>query len=265
VPHDLWGQPFRAQARETKYPFDDTATLVTDTNLSLPQDLFVDAKIALPNTWTLIGLTKVEITNNTIIFSFGNENEPALATATTAVPTTASLLIIRDVFNRVVGHVVIQPAVLEVLRTWPLGAHLFPADSANFVVSCVVPGVPRQFAGFYVGNTVFADDIYLLGSDGVVVTIKDNMLQIDVTGDPLFRRRACLAAGTAFVTPVFLRTINGIRPDDRGAFNLIVAPAAKGKTIARIDPRGNNTLLITAAGGDESSAKQVEIAMLDRV
>ena len=58
-------------------------------------------------------------------------------------------------------------------------------------------------------------------------------IRVDVVGDPLFKRRV---SPESFVTPSFIKSINGIEPDDKGDFKIAVGTYLANDTILRIYP-----------------------------
>lgn len=247
MPADLWGQPFRAQALATNYPFDDRATLETTSGLLLTPDLFVDAQVAVPGTWAVLGLVGLDIALTTVTFRVGNADLPTAASAELDLSDPAEILPLVDALGRVAGHLVLNLQAVAPLQTWPTGSYAFDPGTADFVASVVTPLPPRGLDAFQVGAALLADDVYVLGDNGVVLTAGSGGFRVDVVGDPLFRRRDCLAAG-GFTTPSFLRSVNGLGPDARGGFVLVATAAARGSTILRIDPAGDDAIAVSAAG-----------------
>lgn len=248
MPADLWGQPFRAQAVATNYPFDDRATLEADSGLLLSPDMVLDARLSVPGVAGRLGLTSVGVTLESATFVVGNADLPAAASGTFDPRDPPEVLPLADPLGRPAGQLVLNPPAVAPLQAWPPGTHTFADGAAEFVASAVEPLPAAGLEGFAVGGVLLADDVVVLGHNGVAASAAGDSLRLDVTGDPLFRRRACLDAGE-YTTPAFLRTINGAGPDARGGFLLVVAPTSKGATVLRIDAGGPDTLVFSAAGG----------------
>ena len=89
----------------------------------------------------------------------------------------------------------------------------------------------------------------IIGDNGVVVTQDANdseVIRIDIVGDPLFLRQNCTEV-ERFVTPNFIRTINGCPPDADGNFHITVGNHQNAETIVRIYAE-DGVLVIRAIG-----------------
>jgi hypothetical protein len=97
-----------------------------------------------------------------------------------------------------------------------------------------------------------AADVWLIGEDGVVLRKDENAIRVDIVGDPLFKRKLCTTTGgniELFVTPNFVRTVNGIKPDEYGNFTITANNELAGDTILRIYPdAANNVVKIEFVG-----------------
>ena len=252
---ESWGRQFRSQMGNTPYPFDDQATLTTADGLTLSQAAIADALIAPVGTWSQVALTQIVTSLGTATLWVGDELHAQVASVTIdprGAPTQAGLF---DTSGRPAGFFRFNPAAAGELQTWPDGTHKFPAGTANFIVSVVVPTPEVGIRGIRVGTTVFTDDVYLAGIFGVVLNVDKRLASYDINaiavnaiGDPLFVRRDCLASGS-FTAPSPLLTINNVGPGIHGEYLLLPAGFLKGGTALRIDPQGTDTLVVSVAGG----------------
>ena len=98
---------------------------------------------------------------------------------------------------------------------------------------------------------VLYGDIWLTGEQGAVITEDtedpppdSRVVRIDLVGDPLFKRYLCNETVTQigggdidlFGTKSYLKTINGIPPDEHGNFTITVGSNEADGPIVRIYP-----------------------------
>jgi hypothetical protein len=81
-------------------------------------------------------------------------------------------------------------------------------------------------------NNTVSGEVWLVGENGVVVRTEGKNIRVDVVGDPLFKRKV----DNSFVTPRFIKTINGIPPDEYGDFKIVSGSYMAGDTILRVYP-----------------------------
>lgn len=228
---------WRDEQAGSKYPFADDASLVASTGLTLDQAIFLDAVVYPIGGGPRVYLTKVAARGTrTVTISIGTQNGAALASASFDPLEPPSELNLFDALGRPAGLLVSTPDRLAAFQTWPFGDHDF-GQNAEFVSSCVIPMPAPGLRGLLLEDgTLFTGDVWIVGEDGVVVR-KDGegVIRIDLVGDPLFRRRLC-EPNDLFATPRFIKTINGVPPDDRGTFLLTVNSELAGDTILRVYP-----------------------------
>ena len=82
----------------------------------------------------------------------------------------------------------------------------------------------------------------------------DDVIRVDIVGDPLFRRQLCFPIDL-FKPPGFVKTINGCRPDAAGNFNLTVGGHINDETIMRVR-KTDSGLTIEAVGSTIQQAAQ---------
>lgn len=249
MPTEIWGREFREQNLVSKYPFNDSAGLISDSGLMFGSDVLVDAVLHPIGAFASLSLTAIESAAAGVVIWIGNEDEPRLASCALdprAVPTGGMLI---DAYKRQAGYFAFNPDSTRSLQTWPFGVHAFREGDAEFVASCIVPTPEACVRGFVdAAGTLLTDDVWIIGDGGVQASYEGPYTtRLNAVGDPLFRRRSCLDSGS-FTAPTYLKTINGVGPDARGGFLLAPAGVTRGRTILRIDPRGTDTLVVSLAG-----------------
>lgn len=253
---DLWGRQYREENQAPRYPFADQATLLTADGLAFGPDVLLDASLYPAGAGAVLALTSVVVSPDarTVTLWVGDEANTQRASAAFDPIGPPASLPVTDPQGRPAGLLVADPLVLTALAGWPAGTHTFPAGSADFVASCVIPTPEAGLRALVTPDgTVFSGDVWLVGQDGVVLSYSGGNIRVDVVGDPLFTRRAC-APGGLFTTPNFLRSLNNVGPDLYGNFNLIPAPATWGQTALRITPEGTDTLRVSVAGPAAATA-----------
>lgn len=235
---------WRDEQAGSKYPFADGASLAASTGLVLDPSIFLDAVVYPIGGGPRVYLTRVSARGTrTVTLVVGTQNGAALASAEFDPLDPPSELNLTDALGRPAGMIVSTPDRLAAFQTWPFGDHDF-GQSAEFVSTCVVPMPAPGLRGLLLEDgTLFTGDVWVVGEDGVVVREDGTgVIRIDLVGDPLFRRRLC-EPNDLFVTPRFVKTINGVEPDERGNFLLTVNSELAGDTILRLFPTDDGKAL----------------------
>lgn len=239
----------------TKYPFADSATLSNSEGDFIGETIFLDAIFYPIGGTERIYLSQVVVTNDQATLIIGDENTDTLASATFNLVAPPDELRFTDSFGRPAGLIVSESNRLATFQSWSLGTHLFDNTQTEFAARVAVPTPEIGVRGIILeDDTVFADDIWIVGDDGVVVrhetltvakegftdeTETLEIIRVDVVGDPLFRRRLC---ANVFETPRFLRTItfqHGSEevvcgPDELGDMKVSVGSQDTPDTVLRI-------------------------------
>lgn len=246
----------RNEADYSQYPFADDATLVTATGLALDPDAIIDAIAYPPGATAGVRITSILRATGSVVLSIGDRLAANLAT--TAFDPAAPPSILRlFAGTRPAGILVVDPVRLAAFQAWPLGLHTFAVGAAEFVASAVVP-TPASLGvtAIKVGDVAVSGDVWLLGKDGVTLSITNNAIRIDLTGDPLWARRGCQEAGV-FTAPRLLKTITVIDPvgvqttvvpDVHGMIHLLVSDVYAADTTLRIAADGTDGVKISVAG-----------------
>lgn len=231
---------WRDEQSDSKYPFSDNSSLIGTGGIEIEKDLILDAIIYAIGTDAPLYITS--ITAEARLVTITIQNAAATTTITGSVDPfggTDSIPLI-DSYGRPAGLLVCDAERITRLRSWPLGTFLFE-NTAEFVASVVVPLPENYVSGFKLPDgSVVTGEVWFVGETGVVVRKDtDNTIRFDIVGDPLFKRKICQAAGepvNLFVTPNFIRKINGIGPDVHGNFFITVNNELAGDSILRVYP-----------------------------
>ncbi len=238
---------WRDQQGPTRYPFADGASLTALSGTALEPDLFADAALYPAGGLERQYLSRIVVGTRQVTLSVGDGRVTERASVRFDPLDPPDLLELNDGHDRPAGVLVSEAARLAVFQTWPSGEHRFRPEATEFVASCVVPVPQTGLLGFETEDgTLFTGDVWLVGEDGVVLRFVDGALRIDVVGDPLFRRRLCSPLNL-FPTPRFVRTINGMRPNELGEFQIVSGGELASDTILRVYPDGDE-LVIEAVG-----------------
>jgi hypothetical protein len=224
----IWSPDYRDENRDSRYPFADDATLVTSSGLALDPATFLDASVYPIGGSARAALTAIEVSNRLIRFWVGDGDNPRRASGEFDPLRPPETIHLMDPFGRPAGLLLANPILLAASQVWSIGTHAFPAGTAEFVASCVIPTPEIGVRGFLTADgDLLTGDVWWVGENGVVVRDDEGVVRIDVVGDPLFARRLCYPLGL-FATPRFVRTINGIPPGPDGNFRIIVGIEAIG-------------------------------------
>jgi hypothetical protein len=232
------------------YPFGDNASLVAaDETAEFFSTTFIDASIYPIGSVAGVRLTKIIVgTGRTATVYIGDEDTDELASGTVDIVAPGSEVILKDTNQRPAGVLVSAPNKLAIFQSWSPGTYLF--SKATFTASVVIPVPAIGVRGFLVGDSespeLFYGDAWIVGENGAVVRKDGTAIRVDFVGDPLFRRRLCDDAGS-FLTPTFLKTINGVKGDAEGNFSLTVAAISADDTVLRVTPNDNGCT-ISAVG-----------------
>jgi hypothetical protein len=227
---------WRDENRNRKYPFSDTATLVSDDSLELPEAAFFDARLYPVGGGARQHLSAVIVDVGVLTFEVSDEVR-VRGTGEFSQVSPEETIFLFDGYGRPAGVLVCDPDQLSTLLGWAPGRHAFSVAASEFVSSVVVPVPERNVSAFVLqSEDAFFGDVWLVGGDGVVLREDGaDVVRVDVVGDPYYTRRACDKEPTAVYTPRFLKRINGMRPDALG--NFIFSPgSAREDNVLRIEP-----------------------------
>jgi hypothetical protein len=226
-------QEWRDQNVSSKYPFSDNASL-TNGAVTLPKSLFTDARVYAIGALGRVYLSRIKTSVNSVEIWFGDDNTQELAVGRfelTAVPDNLPLV---DPYGRPAGILVSSVAQLATLASWGSSEITFTADQTELTATAVVPTPEIGVRGFIVEGELFTGDVYLMGEQGVYLTLQDGDIRVDIIGDPRAKARFCEQLFD-YKAPRLIRTINGYRPDRYGEFKLVACANIATDTALRIE------------------------------
>lgn len=236
---------FRDEQADSKYPFADTATLRTaDEGFELPRDGIIDAAIYAINSGARAYLSRVIVGGNNVTLVIGDESNINIAQVTYS-PLSApenGHLYLQDVYGRPAGILIMTEQCLALLGGWPVKEHVFSLNDAEFVSSLVIPANESCVRAIQSedGLNFLTGDVWLIGGAGVVVRQEsEEVIRIDINGEPLFKRLLCEGGDEPYAPGPFLQTINGCGPDEYGNFNITAMGQETPDTVLRIYPDKN--------------------------
>lgn len=223
---------WRDSNRDVRYPFADTATLVTRNGFRLPPELFLDGCLYPVGAQAGLYVTAVVVAGQNVTLRVGDAQESNRAEATFSVLEAPEVLAFRDRYGRPAGILVADPAALPLLASWGDGTHAFFPEATPLAASALIPLPDPGLQGIVVEGELLTGDLWLVGGTGIALRWDGDAIRIDAVGDPLFQRRSC--GGAEFPTPRFLRTLNGLPPGDAGGITITTGSRLAGDTILRI-------------------------------
>ena len=217
-----YGQEWRDEHKSTKYPFCDRCSLTTADNLVIDKEAIYDASFYIVNWNSRLFITSIEISSGLVTEAtiyVGSSSNARAASAVVDVSDIGPLLVFNDTLGRPAGIMVVDPIAMAFIQTWPIGEHMF-RENAELIPSVITP-MPSSVVSS------------LRDTNDLVLRMEGESIRVDVVGDPLFKRRV---SPESFVTPRFIKSINGIEPDDQGDFKIAVGTFLADDTILRIYP-----------------------------
>lgn len=235
----------------TKYPFTDTASLVNIDGVTIDPDLFDDARVYPVGGSVGMYLSSVTVSALGLFFEVADPVAGVLATGgylfANSTPREIALF---DQYNRPAGILVSTVAKLDAARGhYPLGVTAFTQAQAEFAPTAAIPIPNTGLRGIVLDDGGFlSGDIFLVGSDGIVLSVVDGQLRVDIIGDPYALINACAKEG--FTAPAFcgLKTINGIPPNQQGDWKFTVGGNLSQTTIIRISQDDSGNVGLQALG-----------------
>ncbi|NBX75715.1 MAG: hypothetical protein EBQ92_04110 [Proteobacteria bacterium] len=226
---------FRDDYRNSQYPFSDNASRISNEyRRVIAPGTFIDALLYPIGAISNVYLSQIDITAKFATFSLADVRRRALAVAVVDLLNAPDLIYFYDSYSRPAGTIVTSPLSLSQFSAWELGTHTFNLKQTEFVASCIKIPVNNGVQGFSTETgELFAGDVYLLGENGITLTVADDVITVNAVGDPLYRRIECLPTAK-FIPPSFFLTINGCPPDQYGNFNITVGDNITEDTIIRV-------------------------------
>lgn len=243
---------WRNNNERVRYPFQDNTSLRSTNDIVFPQDLFDDARLYIIGAGPDMHMSRVSLSVSLVqIFFADDSNEMASASFDPASPPDN--LDVIDNFGRPAGILVSSAQRLSSLfGIFPPGDSIFESETTRFAASVVVPmphvgvrAITTEDGGFH------ANEVWLVGTDGIVLSVEDGSIRVDVVGDPYALLRACEEDDVPVDPLCGIKTINGIGPDENGDFKLTIGSNEALQNVLRIEQDGSiDTVLksVTAKG-----------------
>lgn len=241
---------FRDEQDDSRYPFKDTATLRSDSNLDIGRSTFIDAVIHAINGLSAIHISSIVVTTQNVTIWLGDSSVTKICKAefpAFGAPEITELTL-SDMYGRPAGLFVVDSVEISKFAGWPQGAHTFRPRATEFVSTVVIPAQePGVRAVLPPTAELMTDDIWLIGDQGVVVRAEgEHVIRVDIVGEPLFQRFLC-GPLNKFTPPQFVKTINGCPPDEYGNFTITATNLSAKDAALRVYPE-NNALKIDLLG-----------------
>lgn len=241
---------FREEQSDSRYPFKDTATLLSDTGLDIGRATFIDAVIHTINGLSAVHVSSVVVTTQTVTIWLGDSSVSKICKAEFPAigATEITELTLSDTYGRPAGLFIVDSVEISKFAGWPQGTHTFRPRATEFVSTVVIPAQePGVRAVLPPSEELMTDDIWLIGDQGVVVRAEgEHIIRVDIVGEPLFRRFLC-GPLNKFDPPQFVKTINGCPPDIYGNFTITATNLSAADAALRVYPE-NNALKIDLLG-----------------
>lgn len=243
-------QDWRNSNMNVKYPFIDNATLKNGDGDSIDQDLFEDARIYPIGGHSGAFISKVKFDGTYISFVISDSVTANTASGKISKPVTSGTIELLDVYGRQAGVLVSTAEKLENLfGRYKQGETVFTSAATEFVPTVVTSIVCPGVQGFVLDDGSFiSGNVYLCGTDGIVLSADGDEIRVDIVGDPYANVKNCAEDGTPITPFCGLKTINGIGPDSNGDFKLTTGANQQVDNIFRVAPSGKGLRLMALGG-----------------
>lgn len=251
---------FRDEQSDSRYPFADTATLISDTEFELPRAGFIDAVVYAIGGDVSAHISTIVVTDTAVTITLSTATNTAICSATyeSLSPPENGQLALSDIYGRPAGLLLLTVDAMRAIGGWPIATHTFSRAATEFVAGVVIPAQEPGVRGILTPDgELLTGDVWLIGDRGITLRqTAPNTIRVDITGAPLFKRLQCIDEDGenvgVFQPKNFIKTINGVAPDKFGNFNFtIAAKPVNGSimtdSILRIYPE-NDVLKIEAVG-----------------
>ena len=226
----------------TKYPFTDKATLISRNGTAISQEVFLDARVYAPGAGANQYIKTISYTSGALKVYISDSTR---IVATGTYSGTGATITLKDDYGRDVGMLYGNPDLLTGLAP-ESGVLEFTPDALPFVATVLIPQAQPVVRGFLtIDDQLVSGDVWLIGEDGVVLTVDGNEIAVNIVGDHFFIRRLCAAEVPAFAPARPLRkllvqygesSVGELLPNTYG--NVFVRPGrdAADDNIVRIHP-----------------------------
>jgi len=201
------------------YPF-DASVARTNNTVTIDNDVFVDARVFVPNGTLDVYISKITIAATVQIVLASSRGDLGYATFERSNPPDTIHFWQSNTYLGLMqanpgtagtsltsGESVSDNIGLAKLCSWPDGTYSFLPTQTRLAATVVVPQPQSGVRKFILSDgTGVNDEVVLVGERGVQLTVVDTessssneigttTIRVDIVGDPLFVRRACEAEG----------------------------------------------------------------------
>lgn len=220
---DITAVEWRNNNENIRYPFADSATLLSEDNVEFDKDVFSDARLYFIGSSGRIYLGAVDVAGLAVTLRFYDTVAGYLGWASYDGTVVGGELSVFDQYGRVAGILVSTEIRLAAFANrFKQGETLYAVEATEFAPTVLVPLPNAGVQGLLLDDgSVLTGEIWLVGEDGVVLSYRDNALRVDVVGNAYALVQECEKEGFALSTFCGLKTINEISPDAHGDFKLL--------------------------------------------
>ncbi len=260
---------------DTAYPFESFATR-TNGSITIEDDIFVDGRFFPPDGRNDLFLSSIIVAEETTLIVSDPNGEVGRGYFDRSAPPEYVTFYAEGRGEIYIG--LLQgsfardeltdpiPRGLSKIAGWPTGTYNFTSDQTRFAATVVVPQPQETVRSIRLDSgAIFYGDVVLVGENGVQFTNpsainffnssssgSDDVIQMDIVGDPLFSRRGCESADVVTDQDLVLEAI---------VFSdvLLLSSSAFGSGTTKIlpDDRGGFTILVGTESGNEQPALRV--------
>lgn len=218
---------WRDENETTRYPFTSRATLTNGAGRVIIEGALLDAALYPVGATGSLYLSRVLVTHQEMTFTVGDAVDKARASGSVSLVDPPDSVALFDPQGRPAGVLVSESTRLLTFQAMGVGTHDFSVTQTEFCPTVCFPTSEPGLRGIMLeSGEIFTGDVWLVGSDGVVLSSETitlppeaglperpgTAIRIDVVGDPLFRRRLCQNVDL-FETPRFIKTVRFIGPN----------------------------------------------------
>ena len=266
IRHPEW----QASLEDTNYPFEPGATLVNGEGDAIPKNTFIDAHLYPIGGTVGMYISKVSVSSSQVVIYISDSSNFDIASATYAINESHSYVRFVDAYSRPAGIAITDSVRLGALSALGVGDHEFTAEQTAFDATICMPTPEIGVRGIVLEDgTVVSGEVWLVGENGIVLSsethdtkqtcaadaITQNVIRVDVVGDPLFLRKLC-DPDELFTTPKFVKTIkikNGsyefdYSPDERGYIYIQGNDSLAAKAALRVNTSSEGSIELVVAG-----------------
>jgi len=243
---------WRNENDKGKYPFSMHASLSND-DVLIPENLFADARLYPIGGNQDQFLSKITKTDTEVLFYVSDPVSGSLAVGTYQIsnPSQRGTIHLKDNYDRSAGVLVTDANRMLPILGWVSGDYEFTFDQSAFVCGVITP-MPRAAGLRSVrvdddSGLIVSNDIFIVGGRGIVLESAregaDIVITVNAVGEPLYRQLLCEDVG--FLNPCRLKTINGVKPDLYGNFQIMPCCLETDQTLIRVEAIENGVRITT--------------------